>query len=458
LLDSLLQEICKMAAENGTQNGGEKRKLEADGDDATAKKREKLEAGELLFTGATDWKDVGRKSGELTKSEHTQWSPVRLAALKDVPVVAVGVGSNSACCMAVTEDGKVYSWGRNEKGELGLGDTKDRQCPTLISELSGHTVIKVCTGKSHSLFLTEEGKVLSSGSNSAGQCGVGKGKENTTPKIINYGGPDVVDIACGAEFSMLLDNEGGVWSFGHPGDGMLGHNDDGKFMQKANKVEYRYEYAPMKIPLWVEKDPKTKEVSPLPIPKIVKIACGPQHTIAIDDNCKAYSWGFGGYGRLGHAETGNELVPRRIGYLEMPKRGIREVFCGGAFNLAMSEIKGMVQMWGIYQPNKEANMYPKPVHDLSGWNVRAIACNSKGWMCAADDAVIGCMGSPCTGELGAGTKKKSAAQPMILDTIEKLYTISVGCGLAHSLFIVRNQSDKDKKELEALTVLDQSNL
>ena len=48
---------------------------------------------------------------------------------------------------------------------------------------------------------------------------------------------------------------------------------------------------------------------------------------------------------------------------------------------------------------------------------------AQGWMCAADDAVIGCMGSPCTGELGAGTKKKSAAQPMILDTIEKLYTI-----------------------------------
>jgi len=43
----------------------------------------------------------------------------------------------------------------------------------------------------------------------------------------------------------------------------------------------------------------------------------------------------------------------------------------------MSEIKGMVQMWGIYMPNKEANMYPKPVQDLSGWEVRSIACNSK---------------------------------------------------------------------------------
>ena len=37
----------------------------------------------------------------------------------------------------------------------------------------------------------------------------------------------------------------------------------------------------------------------------------------------------------------------------------------------------MIQMWGIYAPNKEANMYPKPVQDLSGWDVRSIACNSK---------------------------------------------------------------------------------
>ena len=52
------------------------------------------------------------------------------------------------------------------------------------------------------------------------------------------------------------------------------------------KVEFRYEYAPLKIPLFVEKDSKSKEVTPLPTPKIVKIACGPNHTVAIDENCK----------------------------------------------------------------------------------------------------------------------------------------------------------------------------
>ena len=34
-------------------------------------------------------------------------------------------------------------------------------------------------------------------------------------------------------------------------------------------------------------------------------------------------------------------------------------------------------MWGIYCTNKEANMYPKPIQDLSGWDVRSIACNTK---------------------------------------------------------------------------------
>ena len=34
-------------------------------------------------------------------------------------------------------------------------------------------------------------------------------------------------------------------------------------------------------------------------------------------------------------------------------------------------------MWGIYCTNKEANMYPKPISDLSGWNARSIACNTK---------------------------------------------------------------------------------
>jgi len=446
-------------SENGDCNGasGEKRKAEENGDEGAKKCKINVEAGILLFSGATDWKEVGRKAGDIVKSKNTQWSPVRLDALKDIKVRAVNKGSISPFCFAITEDGEVYAWGRNEKGQLGLGDTVDRKVPTLIEELTGYDITEIATGKNHTLFLTSEGKVLVSGDNSSGQCGVGKGsKELTKPKLMSHSGPDVVHVACGGEFSAIVDEEGNIYTCGLPEYGQLGHNDDGKFMQKANKIEFRNEYVPKQVLIFVEKDTKNKEVIPLPAPKITKISCGLNHTVAIDDKFKAYSWGFGGYGRLGHAETADEMVPRLISALSGPRRGIADVVCGQQFNVAVAEIPGLVHMWGAYTAGKEANMYPKQIYDLSGWNIRGVACNTKGWLVMADENIIAAMPSPCHGELAMGTIKKSSAKPTIVDTLEDLHVIQLGAGPAHSLFICRDDDAKDHEALEQFPVLDQS--
>lgn len=82
------------------------------------------------------------------------------------------------------------------------------------------------------------------------------------------------------------------------------------------------------------------------------------------------------------------------------RRGIVRAVAGGQFTLAVAEIQGTTYMWGQYHSTKEANMYPKPIPDLSGWmDVRAIGCSGKGWMVSADDAVIGACPSPGYGEL-----------------------------------------------------------
>ena len=73
---------------------------------------------------------------------------------------------------------------------------------------------------------------------------------------------------------------------------------------------------------------------------------------------QAFSWGFGGYGRLGHSETGNELVPRLIKFLDGPRRGIKSVVAGGQFNVALSEIPGTAYMWGqVRQPKKAVRLF-----------------------------------------------------------------------------------------------------
>ena len=75
---------------------------------------------------------------------------------------------------------------------------------------------------------------------------------------------------------------------------------------------------------------------------------------------------------------------------------------------------------------------------------------------AADDSVIACMPSPCTGELGMGEKKKSSASPCIVETLADVHVLRVGAGPAHSLYIVRNTSETDKGQLEKFKLLDQS--
>lgn len=429
------------------------------GDSVDAKKaKTSIPSGTLLFSGATDWDDVGRKTNFLPRSPNTIWLPHKIKALEDVQIEGLSSGCTAVHQFAISSEGKVYAFGRNENGQLGVDDLKDRKCPVLVTELSGHRVVAAATGRKHSLFLTDKGQILACGDNAMGQCGI-KGKNTyKTPQLVTYDGPPAVKIACGAEFSGMVDVAGDVWMWGHPQNGQCGNNTDGKFIEKANKESFDFVVTPYKVSLFVEKDPRSKAVTPIRSVKATQISCGQNHTVIIDDKFRAFSWGFGGYGRLGHSETSNELVPRLIKFLDGPKRGIRKIVCGGQFNLAISEIPGTVYMWGQYHSTKEANMYPKPIMDLAGWNVRSIACNPKGWMIAADDSVIGQAMSPCFGELAMGENKKSSANPVEITKLDSVFIHEVGMGVSHSVFIARNDTEEDKKALEKFRVLDQSDM
>ena len=170
----------------------------------------------MLFSGATDWDDVGRKTNQLPRSPNTIWQPVKLAALEDVQIEYVSSGPAAVHTFAITTEGKVYSWGRNEKGQLGLNDLKDRKCPTLVTALDGYRVVKATPGKNHSLFLTDKGQVLSCGENKQSQCGVKGSKMYKTPVLVTYDGPPAIRISAGQDFSALVDVQGNVYMFGSP--------------------------------------------------------------------------------------------------------------------------------------------------------------------------------------------------------------------------------------------------
>ena len=59
--------------------------------------------------------------------------------------------------------------------------------------------------------------------------------------------------------------------------------------------------------------------------------------IVIDSQKRMFSWGFGGYGRLGHAENKDEMVPRLIKVFEGPNKGAALCAAGSSSSFAYTE-------------------------------------------------------------------------------------------------------------------------
>ena len=76
-------------------------------------------------------------------------------------IVDISCGGHHA--LALSSTGKVYVWGRNNHGQLGLGDCDDRSLPEVVVKLRKHRVMQVAAGWRHSLVLTDDNLMLAWG-------------------------------------------------------------------------------------------------------------------------------------------------------------------------------------------------------------------------------------------------------------------------------------------------------
>lgn len=96
----------------------------------------------------------------------------------------VSVGKNH--CVAITIDGDIYSWGNNEFGQLGVSRSADKNIwiPTKIYTENSKAKDVVCTENS-SFIITEDLKVYSFGQNNFGQLGLRSTMDFDAPRRIN---------------------------------------------------------------------------------------------------------------------------------------------------------------------------------------------------------------------------------------------------------------------------------
>ncbi|XP_023810269.2 E3 ubiquitin-protein ligase HERC2 isoform X5 [Oryzias latipes] len=238
--------------------------------------------------------------------------PRLIEALKTKRIRDIACGSSHSA--AITSSGELYSWGLGEYGRLGHGDNTTQLRPKLVKVLLGHRVIQVACGSrdAQTLALTDEGLVFSWGDGDFGKLGRGGSEGCNIPQNIErLNGQGVCQIECGAQFSLALTKSGVVWTWGKGDYFRLGHGTD---------VHVR----------------KPQIVEGLRGKKIVHVAVGALHCLAVTDSGQVYAWGDNDHGQQGNGTTTVNRKPTLVQGLEGQK--ITRVACGSSHSVAWTTV------------------------------------------------------------------------------------------------------------------------
>ncbi|RUS17954.1 regulator of chromosome condensation 1/beta-lactamase-inhibitor protein II [Endogone sp. FLAS-F59071] len=410
------------------------------------------EWGRVLMCGSIDWNNINRKANQKKPGEEGVERPQLLSPhimrdVIDLKVTAVVTGPTSCHSVLLTLDGDAYVFGRNEKGQLGLGDIETRNSPVKITScgdsgkaLGKSKIVRAAVGRNHTILVSESGAVFSCGDNRLGQLGLNNLVEHHTKveRVSALAKENIKEVACGADFTIVANDKGQLFAFGSQEYGQLGNGSDGQYIKSAGQLVT----APQQYPL---------PVKGLSGKHIVSVACGANHTIALDKDGCVYSWGFGGYGRLGHGEQKDMHVPHLVAQFASSNEltHASTIACGSTCSMALDRQR-QFWLWGKWKNTGDGSsgqpwMIPKYFYDLNGWRFRAISGGNASLFCVAEkEQITIAWGQVQNAELGFGEDSpyKSATKPQKVEPLEGVEILSVSCGMGHTLFLAKPGNDK----------------
>ena len=144
--------------------------------------------------------------------------------MKGIDIVDVAIGTYHAA--AVSKEGELFTWGYGgnllHQGALGHGDTTDQPRPALVESLDtqGSKVHAVSCGGAHTMALGTDGVLWAAGEGESGRLGTGVSSLATfTPVDFPSDTTRCVQVSCGSDFTVAVDEFGGMWGWGKSGVG-----------------------------------------------------------------------------------------------------------------------------------------------------------------------------------------------------------------------------------------------
>lgn len=239
-----------------------------------------------------------------------QWHPIALPGIEHEAFSAVAAGENHI--LALSLQGKVYSWGTNTCYQLGraanprkvsqkfANSEPPRDCDLTPTTVTGLADCKrVFAGLSNGFAVEKSGKVVAWGLNTKGQTGTGlKASKVANPHGIpalgpsRHNGAEVVQIVGGNFHTAFLLSNGHVYICGDSDEGKLGLAADHPALKGSSASNPVVVREPVHVefpqpPSWAPSGAKTEDGKT----KIVSLSAGMRFTLALSADGTLYSWG-----------------------------------------------------------------------------------------------------------------------------------------------------------------------
>ena len=287
----------------------------------------------------------------------------------------VSFGKKRRAAGAAAAQFKLFTWGNNDSGELGLGDTVKRSSPVQVGALTDWAT--PVAGYTQAFCVKTDGTLWAWGSGGIGRLGLGDANINRSSptqvgSLTNWENP-----SAGDNTTACTRTDGTLWAWGSNNNGQLGQNN----------VIYR------SSPVQVGSSTTWSAVS-----------VGNLFMVAVD-NGKLFAWGTNTRGQLGLGDTVNRSSPVQVGALTTwAKPSVR--FLGNAHTLC-TKTDGTLWSWG-YNENygalglgdKISRSSPVQVGALTNW-VEPSVGNAFS-LCTKTDGTLWSWGNNSNARLGLG--------------------------------------------------------
>jgi len=132
-------------------------------------------------TDGTLWSWGNSAYGQLGLGNTTQYnSPKQVGAL----TAWLNISANYGSSLAIKTDGTIWGWGLNNYGQLGLGDATSRSSPVQIGALTNWSTVSTSGVDQGGMATKTDGTLWGWGRNQDGQLGLGNTTDYSSPKQV----------------------------------------------------------------------------------------------------------------------------------------------------------------------------------------------------------------------------------------------------------------------------------